>query len=63
MQKNAADSLFSEIFCQKVKEMGEGEGLSSEEQERIIKVFRQAMANSYMDEHQIYRKLSSGGGQ
>lgn len=57
MTAKGADDLLSELFCQQVRELGERNGLSAEEQERIISVFRQAMANSFMDEHQIYLKL------
>lgn len=52
--------MLTEIFCRKVNELGERNGLRPEEQDRIITVFRQAMANSYMDEQQIYLKLDGG---
>jgi len=58
MTANSADDLLTQLFCQQVRELGEKNGLSAEEQERIILVFRQAMANSFMDEQQIYLKLS-----
>ena len=57
MTANSADDLLSELFSQQVRELGEKNGLSAGEQERIISVFRQAMANSFMDEHQIYLKI------
>ncbi|MGE0086591.1 MAG: hypothetical protein AB7S75_19465 [Desulfococcaceae bacterium] len=58
MTAKAADDLLTELFCQQVRELGEQKGLSAEEQERIITVFRQAMATSFMDDQQIYLKLS-----
>ncbi len=58
MTAKTADDLLTELFCQEVKELGGQNGLSAEEQERIITVFRQAMSNSFMDDQQIYLKLS-----
>ncbi|GBC59800.1 hypothetical protein DENIS_0741 [Desulfonema ishimotonii] len=50
--------LLSELFCSRVEELGDEKGLTAHEKERIIKVFQQALANPFMDEQQIYAKLT-----
>ncbi len=58
MKPKTADDLITELFCREVRELGERNSLSAEEQERIITVFRHAMASSFMDDQQIYLKLT-----
>ncbi|MEZ4529251.1 MAG: hypothetical protein R2941_25355 [Desulfobacterales bacterium] len=58
MTAKSPDEILIELFCQQVMELGERNDLSAQERERIVTVFRQAMANSFMDDQQIYLKLS-----
>ncbi|QTA79763.1 Uncharacterized protein dnl_20410 [Desulfonema limicola] len=50
--------LLFDLYCQHVDEKSKEKGLSQEETQRIKQVFKNAMANSFMDERQIYLKLT-----
>jgi hypothetical protein len=50
--------LLLNLFCEKLNELAEKEGLTPAENERIKTVFRQAMANPYMNEQHIHSGLT-----
>lgn len=51
------DDVLMRLFQEQLEKTGMEEGLSDEEKERVLKVFKMAMNDPYMDEHQIYPKL------
>ena len=51
-------NLLMELYHQHVEALAAEKGLTHEEKERILAVFQRAMANSFMDERQIYLKLT-----
>jgi hypothetical protein len=51
------DDVLLRFFQEQLEKAGMEEGLSDEEKERILKVFKMAMRDPYMDELQIYPKL------
>jgi hypothetical protein len=54
----ATTELLLELFDKRLKGLAAQHGLTAEETDRIRRVFRQALANPYMDERQIYPKLT-----
>ncbi|RLC03664.1 MAG: hypothetical protein DRI57_28910 [Deltaproteobacteria bacterium] len=52
------ENLLSELFCRKIEELAIEKHLSGAEKERIIRAFKEAMANRFMDAHQICRCLA-----
>jgi len=54
-----ADDLLFNLFCKRVEELAFEKGLTDDEKERIIRVFKQALTNRFMDEHQIYSQLTN----
>ncbi len=53
------DNLLLKIFCSQVEKLGAEKELTDDEKHRIIKVFKQALTDPFMDEHQIYPQLAS----
>ncbi len=51
------DTLF-DLFCSRMEALAAEKGLTTEEKDRIVDVFRKALANPYLDDQQIYRKLT-----
>ena len=51
--------LLFDLYCQHVDLISKEKRLSQEEVKRIKQVFKNAMANTFMDERQIYLKLTS----
>ncbi|EPR33281.1 hypothetical protein dsmv_0820 [Desulfococcus multivorans DSM 2059] len=50
--------LLSDLFTARLETLAAEHGLTTAETERILAVFRQALANPFMTEEHIYRKLS-----
>jgi len=50
--------LLSELFTIRLKTLAAEHRLTTAETDRILAVFRQAVANPFMTEEHIYRKLS-----
>ncbi len=50
--------LLTETFFIKLEETALKKNLTDQEKERIIMVFKKALANPYMNENQIYPKLT-----
>ena len=51
------EELLSELFEKEVDRLGRASGLSEEEKNRIIDVYREAIQNPYMDERLIFPAL------
>lgn len=51
------EELLSELFEKEVDRLGRASGLSEEEKNRIIDVYREAIRNLYMDERLIFPAL------
>jgi hypothetical protein len=54
----AIPETLTELFCRRVRELGQEAGLTEAEIERIIAVYKLARANTYMDERRIWPKLT-----
>ena len=54
------EQLLFDLFCANVEKISAENGLTDKEAEQIIAVFRHALANPYMDDRQIYEKLTGG---
>ncbi len=54
----ATTQLLLELFDKRLKTLAARHELTPEEVERVRAVFRQALASPYMDERQIYPKLT-----
>ncbi|MDM8523758.1 hypothetical protein QUF80_10340 [Desulfococcaceae bacterium HSG8] len=52
------DELLFDIFRAQVEKSGTEKDLTGEEKERIIRVVRLALGDPFMDEHQIYPRLT-----
>ncbi len=52
------NDLLINLFCRRVEEISAEKRLTDAEKERIIQVFRKALADPFMDEHQIYPQLT-----
>ncbi|MCP4106589.1 MAG: hypothetical protein GY749_13815 [Desulfobacteraceae bacterium] len=52
------DNLLFKIFCRQAEKIGAEKDLTDDEIYRIIKVFKQAVSDPFMDEHQIYPRLT-----
>ena len=51
-------NLLMDLYHQRLQELAAEKGLRYDEKERILAVFQRAMANTFMDENQIYAKLT-----
>lgn len=52
------DNLLIKIFCRQAEKLGAEKDLTDDEIYKIIKVFKQAISDPFMDEHQIYPQLN-----
>lgn len=52
------EDLLSELFCRKIEELAIEKHLTDAEKDRIIRVFKEAMTNRFMDAHQIFRHIA-----
>lgn len=56
------DDLLLRFFQSQLEKLRIQHNLTDDERERIIEVFKMAMADHFMDEHQIWQKLIAGRG-
>ncbi|QTA93945.1 hypothetical protein [Desulfonema magnum] len=53
------ENLLSELFRKRIEKLAIEKHLTDAEKERIIRVFKEAMTNRFMDAHQICQQLGS----